>query len=212
MRKKINLALTQDFPRPIISRMGSEIIICVASQCGQHLNGRVLAEKNLIDFTTKLASVPQGAIVVLDFSDVAYVTGSWVNAALVPLYLWAREDEHDLFFVFSGVRDDWLDELQLVAEWNYQCYLVAQSPKEARAKATLVGKLDTAQGRALQAVLEFGQVTGAELERQRPEEDIRATAWNNRLVDLFDKRLVKRIKQGRAQIYSPVVKEITWHG
>jgi hypothetical protein len=57
-----------------------------------------------------------------------------------------------------------------------------------------------------------GEITGAELERQFPEETIKATAWNNRLKDLHNMRLLRREKRGREQVYSPVVAEIAFNG
>jgi hypothetical protein len=198
--------------------MGSEkdktvpVIVKMAKTCGQHLNGRMLGEKNLAQVRKVLSSVPAGEIVRLDFAGVQYVTGSWINAMVVPLFHWSSEEKHNLFFVFCNTQGEWVDELSLVAEWNYQCYLVSDDPQEPTSRASLIGALDTAQSKALKAVLQIGQVTGAELERKRPQERIGATAWNNRLKDLFEKRVVRRTKQGREQIYSPVVKEIDWHG
>jgi predicted transcriptional regulator len=61
-------------------------------------------------------------------------------------------------------------------------------------------------------VLEAGEVTGAELERLRPQDATKATAWNNRLKDLNKKRLLQRRKQGREQVYYPVIKEIVVNG
>ena len=55
-------------------------------------------------------------------------------------------------------------------------------------------------------------VSGAELERRQPDAGIKATAWNNRLKDLYQKRLLHRVKRGREQIYSPVVSEVVIDG
>jgi len=160
----------------------------------------------------RLASVSAGEVVLLDFRGVDLVTGSWINAMIVPLFRWACAGQTDLFPVLANVREDWRDELELVAEWNHQCYLVCKGRQSPLRRATLVGKLDPAQESTLRAVLKCCPVTGAELERQWTEARVKATAWNNRLRDLHAKRLVRREKKGREQIYSPVAKEITCDG
>jgi predicted transcriptional regulator len=45
-----------------------------------------------------------------------------------------------------------------------------------------------------------------------PDEGVKATAWNNRLRDLYEKRLLTRKKTGREQVYSPVVEEVNSNG
>jgi hypothetical protein len=105
----------------------------------------------------------------------------------------------------------WEDEFALVADWTHRCFLIASSataPKRGKA----VGPLDPGQMTTLKAVIEFGPVTGAGLERQWQSEAIKATAWNNRLRDLYDKRLVRRERRGREQMYSTVLKEIELDG
>jgi predicted transcriptional regulator len=65
---------------------------------------------------------------------------------------------------------------------------------------------------ALEVLLKHPDVTGAELERREPGgQRVRATAWNNRLKDLYEKRLLRRVKRGREHLYSPVVPEVTLH-
>jgi hypothetical protein len=76
----------------------------------------------------------------------------------------------------------------------------------------LIGPLDPAQRKTLEAVLRSKQITGAELERKFPEEGVGATAWNNRLKDLYTKRLLTRFKRGREQVYSPLMDEIELNG
>jgi hypothetical protein len=76
----------------------------------------------------------------------------------------------------------------------------------------LIGSLDPGQRTTLEAVAEFRDVTGAELERRKATERIGATAWNNRLKDLHQKRLLRRTKRGREQVYSPVVEVIEING
>jgi hypothetical protein len=174
--------------------------------------GETLGKKHYARLCELLSEVGPGEIVLLDYKGVDVVTGSWINATIVPLYRRAAEAEIDLFPVLCNADADWLDDLTLLAKWTHQCYLVANQCKLPIRRATLVGSLDPAQRSTLDAVMDFREVTGAELERQKPEAEIRATAWNNRLKDLHERRLLRRIKRGREQVYFPVVEAIELNG
>lgn len=184
--------------------------ISIAAKVGTFLQGRPLGRKHYPRLCELLSEIPAGETVFLDFSDVETVTGSWINEALVPLMRWATDERNDLYPVLLNVDPSWLDELQMVAEWTYTCFLVSQG--KAPRMAQLVGSLDVGQRVTLNAVVDASEITGAELERLRPEDGVKATAWNNRLKYLFEKRLVRREKRGREQVYSPVIAEIRVNG
>jgi hypothetical protein len=179
---------------------------------GSRLLGRLQGKTDYAKVWHELAGVPPGEIVVLDFAGVSLLSGSWANTMLVALYRRAAEDQIDLFPVLVNITPDCLHDLVLVAEWNHQCYLHAEEDGGGFVKAVLLGTLDSGQHSTLRAVLEAGEVTGAELERLRPQDATKATAWNNRLKDLNKKRLLQRRKQGREQVYYPVIKEIVVNG
>jgi hypothetical protein len=172
------------------------------------LQGRPLGRKHYPRLCEVLADIPSGDTAVLDFAGVEIVTGSWINEALVPLLRWAADERNDIFPVFLNFDPAWLDELQMVAEWTHNCFLVARG-KALPKWANLVGSLDAGQRATLAAVLKGAEVTGAALDGQ---EGVKATAWNNRLKDLYQKRLIRREKRGREQIYSPVVAEVILNG
>jgi hypothetical protein len=182
------------------------MIIDLAKALRTRLQGRLNGRRDFARLCDLLSNAPAGEVIFLDFEGVELVTGSWVNAALVPLVRWAADERNDLFPVILNARREWLDDLTLVAEFTHQCYLVAEGDPPCR--AMLVGSLDPGQRTTLEALLELQEVTGAELERQKPREGVKATAWNNRLRDLYEKRLLRRVKRGREQFYSPVVKEV----
>lgn len=172
------------------------------------LQGRPLGRKHYPRLCELLADVPSGEVALLDFGEVEIVTGSWINEALVPLLRWAADERNDIFPVLLNFDPAWLDELQMVAEWTHNCFLVSRG-KTIPKSANLVGSLDVGQKATLTAVIAGAEVTGAALGGQ---EGVRGTAWNNRLKDLYQKRLVRREKRGREQVYSPVVAEINLNG
>ena len=187
------------------------ITVRMVDSFGPQLQGRSLGRKHYARLCELLSDAPPGEIVLLDFSGVELVTGSWINAMLVPLLRWVADERTDFYPIICNARKEWLEELQLVAGFNQLCYLVASGRLPPRT-ATLAGSLDPAQRKTLEAVLASGEITGAELKRQLPNENIEATAWNNRLRDLHDMRLLRREKRGREQVYSPVVAEIAFDG
>lgn len=187
------------------------MIVEMVQEFGPRLQGKLPGRKDYARLCERLSEVPSGSVVFLDFAGVELVSGSWINAALVPLLAWAADERNDLFPAICNANEAILDELALVAKYTHSCFVAASGPIPPR-RAALVGLLDPGQRSTLEALVELQAVTGAELERQRPAEKIKATAWNNRLKDLFEKRLLRRERRGREQVYSPVVKEITVDG
>src|SRR6185295_18781000 len=102
------------------------MIINVTKTLGAtQLQGETLGKKHYARLCELLSEVSPGEIVLLDFKGVDVVTGSWINAMLVPLYRRAAESEIDLFPIVCNADADWLDDLSLLAKWTHQCYLVA---------------------------------------------------------------------------------------
>src|SRR5436309_2864550 len=126
-----------------IVKMASHIR--VAEQLGTRvLQGRPLGRKHYPRLCELLADAPAGEVVFLDFTGVEIVTGSWINEALVPLLRWAGDERNDIFPVFLNFDAAWQDELQMVAEWTHNCFLVARG-KTTPKSASLVGSLDVGQ-------------------------------------------------------------------
>jgi hypothetical protein len=186
--------------------------IKIAQELSERLQGEPNGRRAFAVACEKLSGVKTGELVTLDFSDVLVVTASWISAMLLPLYRWAADEQTDLFFVIAyGPDTDWLDDLRLVARHNRRFFLVR--PAAAKSDAvTLLGPMDEAERRTLEKVTELGEATGAMLERECPEEKIRATGWNNRLKDLHKKRVLRRTKRGREQVYSLAVRGMVLDG
>lgn len=184
----------------------------ITEQFGQRLQGEPNGRRAFAVACEKLGGTKAGELLTLDFSDVLVVTASWLSAMLLPLYRWAADDQTDLFFVIVyGEETDWLDDLRLVARHNRKLFLIRPATAETQAVA-LVGPIDDAERRTLMKIAELGEATGAMLERECPDENIRATGWNNRLKDLYEKRVLRRVKRGREHVYSLVARGMTIDG
>jgi len=186
--------------------------LAIADLLGERLQGEPNGRNAFSTVCKALAGTKPGDLVTLDFGGIRVVTASWISAMLLPLYRWAADERTDVYFVITnGLGADWLDDLRLVARFNRRFFLVAGSGVVAT-NPMLIGALESSERRTLELVAELGEVTGAELERRHPEENIRATGWNNRLKDLYEKRVLRRIKRGREQVYSLVVGGMEFDG
>src|SRR4051794_29462783 len=88
------------------------------------LQGETLGKRHYARLCELLSDSGLGEVVLLDFKGVDVVTGSWINATIVPLYRRAAESEIDLFPILCNADAGWLDDLNLLAKWTNQCYLV----------------------------------------------------------------------------------------
>lgn len=181
------------------------------AQFGPCLQGRINGTRHYGAVCELLTDVNPGIIVLLDFTDIQYVTGSWLSAVLVELVRRAPDPERDFFPILCNITDEGIEEVLIVAKLAQQCYLIAQDEGMPPERARLIGFLEPGEEACLQAIMERGGGTGAELAGE-VEEQIGATAWNNRLKEIYTKRLLCRQRQGRKQWYFPVVKEIVRNG
>jgi hypothetical protein len=175
------------------------------------LQGRPAGRSHFPMLCGLMTRVSASDTVLLDFTGIEWITASWINEALAPLIDWAASSRNDFFLVLVNFNEEWLDELAVVCDLNHKCFLVTAKSSYPQ-EATLVGRLDHGQKETLEAVVSSGEATGAMLERSGISPSTQATAWNNRLRDLYVKRLLKRQKIGREQIYKPVVQKVSIHG
>ena len=182
------------------------------SKLGKRLQGKPSGRKHFAEICGLLAEAKAEEVVILDFDRVESVNASWVNMAIAPLLRWCSESQNDFFPVLARFPAKDFDELELVAEKNQQCYAISQGVCVPLEKVTLIGPLDPSLRSTLSQLQTAGEATGAGLARTVPDAEILPTAWNNRLKDLHTMRLVFRRKEGRQQIYSPLAKEVAFHG
>jgi len=184
----------------------------VMNEFGTHLTTRPAGIRDFGRVCERLANVRPGDTVLLDFEQVEYVSASWIAAMMVPLSRRASEEANDFFLLIGQFPNNSLDDLQLVAEQAHIPFLVVTDFMPIPSKAKLLGILDFGQKETLSVVQQMGEVTGAMLAAMRPEFKASGPAWNNRLKDLFEKRLLRRRKQGRDQIYKLIVSEVIVNG
>lgn len=180
--------------------------IIVSEHFGKLLSGKLAARQHFAKACSLLAEVGNGEVVVFDFEGVDYVSGSWINWMLVPLMSYAASDSNDHYPVLINFPLLSLDDLDLIANAEHTPFLVTTGSKLR--DVVVAGELDPAQAETLMAVQAKGTVTGASLANKK----VKPTAWNNRLRELNMKRLLRRRKEGREQVYSVVIPEVQLNG
>lgn len=179
---------------------------------GTRLHGKTAGQAAFARLCEQLYSATPGQVVFLDLAGVRLVNGSWLNSAIAPLLSWASDGENDLYPVMANFPEEWRDELELVGRANGQCFALVEGCEVPIQRLHLVGTLDDALLTTYRSVASLGEATGAELARLLPEVGIQPTAWNNRLRELYERRLLLRRTQGRQQVYTPLAKEVTVDG
>lgn len=168
----------------------------------------------------------QAAVVIFDLSNLEAANASFLKATLLDL-LWRgrlhaesedspngpHRDGLNVYPVVYGPNGDVRDELLTVLASERLTALEALvSEGERIVRGRVLGRLDDALESTLTALTAEGSSTAPQLCEKYPQRSaIKATAWNNRLVELYRQRLATRERAGRQWIYSAIAKELD-HG
>lgn len=164
------------------------------------LAGRYLGQFDMQILRNMLQTCPAERIVVtLDFSDIVAMTPSYFKAALFPI--WAEFGrERELFPIAKHFRGGVEEDLRVAMDWCGISMWEAIVSKNMPTEYIPFGKLEGPLQETLSIVMELRNVTAGSLwERHRK---ITTTAWNNRLADLYDLRMLTRRKEGRQLVYA----------
>lgn len=154
-----------------------------------------------------------GEVLVLDFDGIEFVTGSYVKATLLALLELGRksalreEGGLNVFLLVANAGDEVLGEIHDVMVANGAQVLSVASTSTMR-RARLLGRLDAALDAALRAIAKHPLATATQL-KEANTEAVSATAWNNRMADLLDRRLVRRRRAGRQNFFVPLADEVS---
>ncbi len=194
------------------------------------LLGATLGEQHMASTQKAIdqRTLPEGELIILDFSGVAAVNGSYIKTTAFWLFLCARLNAkksfsespirhpsdprpYNLFIAVAGlgreVEEEFIDffrarriPLIVAKEWN----------DDSASAATLEGHLDPALKTTLTELVKSGGGNAPQLHQDLPTEGITVTAWNNRLSDLNALRLVRRTRNGKLWEYKPIAERITY--
>ena len=209
---------------PVLTAQPDFISIAAPSKAlGSPAGERVLREA--LDRASELPYDEAGLVVAVDLAKVSLATTSYIKAGLLPLFFSGqRYADHvgsgltdtgdvpalNLYPVFCNVDDEVLDTMNEVFAGRRLPFLAAPLSDGELGNGRVFGFLDEALVRTIRLIHQREQVTALELASEFSKEDIKPTAWNNRLNDLWRLRLLRRIKRGKAWWYKPTTKEITY--
>lgn len=189
-----------------------------------------MAEKHMreIHSGVSLGTFPHGEMVVLDLDGVAAVNGSYLRLTALWLFTCgqlfastvvervtprheADPRPYDIYVCATGMNHDVKAE---IVEFFRPRGLPLLSGNKMRndliTEGAVLGHLDPALRATLNAVIKGVKVTAPLLHSEHPNEKITVTAWNNRLNDLYELRLVRKVRAGRTWEYHALAKELVW--
>jgi hypothetical protein len=91
---------------------------------------------------------------------------------------------------------------------NRTCFEALEFDGSAIRQARLLGRIDNNLSQTLLRVLRAKEASAPMFYERFPDEQIGVTAWNNRLNELYARRLVWRDKRVRQFVFRPYVEEI----
>jgi len=148
----------------------------------------------------------QPSVVLLDFEGVVSATVSFLREGPLAYRQHLRGQSSNLYPVFANlapaVTDSLTDYLVASRDAVFTCEFV---PSRGVMGPTLIGQLEPKQKLTFDAVGAVPDVTAAELARKAgDEDDVRVTAWNNRLAALVQKGLLIEMRTGRKKTFRTI--------
>jgi hypothetical protein len=118
----------------------------------------------------------------------------------------------NIYVFVTNLSDEVRAELnEVLVQQNRICLEILPDVTTSIAAARLLGPLDPALQETLDLLIRMRQATATELHNADAAKRT-VNAWNNRLSDLFYRRLARRSKVGRHWVYEPVAPEVHTHG
>jgi hypothetical protein len=184
-----------------------------------------MGQKHLEYLKPHLRTASPGEVVIFDLQGIEATSASYFKATVIWLLKAAQraaeraEDARlsgseeqavfDIFPMVANLASDVSEELQTVLESQQMCCLEAVAWDEHGVNRVRVrGLLDRAMRETLEFVAREKATTATALAKERNPPNV--TGWNNRLADLFRLRLVRRTKEGRQWVFSPVAREVSF--
>lgn len=170
-----------------------------------------------------------GSRVLFDFDGIEMVTASYLKASVLwamtcgrmhagiidPEELRQLDATHfrplSIFPLVAGANAEVEIELQEVfGGRGLACVVASEWTTKRILSGRVVGKLEPTGAKTLKAIKGLLEFTAYDLQDRFPKEGVNATAWNNRLVELYRLRLLRRRKQGKFWKYQPVADHLIY--
>ena len=169
------------------------------------VNGRK-ALANLLEHTSNEPEKPEE--VFLDFSGVQVATASFLRETVFAFREQVRRRRSNFYPVIANAEPSVEDELKLLVQSDNSVLMVCSLDHKGKPhNPRLLGDLDPKQ-RLTFNLVQKGVTDAAQLMRDHGEtENVKQTAWNNRLAALTSLGLVVELSAGRAKKYRALFEE-----
>jgi hypothetical protein len=145
----------------------------------------------------------------LDFKGVEIATASFLRESVVALRDVLRARRSHAYLVVANANAGVIDELAEVVRSRGGVLMTCLVGSDSKiSKLKVLGSLDVKQQLTLDLVTEKGETDAGELSREFQAEDVKPTAWNNRLASLVSLGLIMEISQGRSKRYRPLLQGV----
>lgn len=173
------------------------------------LAGTLLGRRLLGELLASIEEPIEPTPVFLDFSGIEVATASCLRESVLRFRDLMRGKRSTLYPIIANANDSVIDELKVLMGANGDAMMCCRLDDEGRVSdAALIGSLDPKQRVTFELVNRLGETDAGTLMREHSkDEDIKQTAWNNRLAMLASLGLVVELSQGRAKRYRPLFAE-----
>jgi hypothetical protein len=169
------------------------------------------ANKGKATFAELIKCLPKEPIepeaLFIDFLGVEIATASFLRESVFSLKSYLRRTNSRYYPVVCNVNTDTWDELSVIAQAMGDVLVCCKLDKNGVvSEQEIIGSLDPKQKMTFDLVQELRQADAVSLMREfgEAEQTKTTTAWNNRLVALADKGILREFSRGRAKFYRPL--------
>lgn len=169
------------------------------------INGRKAFAK-LLEQTSDEPEKPEELF--LDFSGVQVATASFLRETVFAFRDTVRGRRSNFYPVIANAESAVEDELKVLVQSDNSALMLCSLDRKGKPhRPRLVGNLDPKQ-RLTFDLVQKGATDAAQLMRENEDtENVKQTAWNNRLAALTSLGLVVELSAGRAKRYRPLFEE-----
>lgn len=192
------------------------------------ITGKAHAEKIAVRLGSD-AEDDLGLRILFDFSGISLASASYIKATILwltscgrmyagsiePSELLSLENTQfqplNVFPVVAGANQEIEIELnEVFGGRGLVCITAAEWTSAKIETAKVVGSLEATASKTLKAINGLTEFTAYDLQDRFPKEAVNATAWNNRLAELYRLRLLRRRREGKFWKYQPVADHLKY--
>lgn len=141
-------------------------------------------------------------VCVVDFTGTMVATGSWLREAILRVNWTAPQQTPHLYLGLAGCSDDLEEELQLLLESTGNLLTLVDLDQRKPVRARVLGNLTGVLRDAFGTLCRLGRVSASDLVIDGS--GLSASAWNNRLSSLHERRILATERPGLARYYEPL--------